>query len=80
MTAAACEHLLDGLVKTIRAVRDHQSGSAGNHSVIFIEEMRLQEGRGEKHFSGRSKSEPFITIISEMIWKPTALPDAPGVS
>lgn len=45
MTASACEHLLDGLVKTIRAVWDHQSGSAGNHSVIFIEEMLLQEGR-----------------------------------
>lgn len=49
-TAAACEHLLDGLVKTIRAVRDHQGGSAGNHSVIFIEEMRLQEGRWKNTF------------------------------
>lgn len=37
----ACEDLLDGLVKTIRAVRNHQSGSAGNHSVILIKEMLL---------------------------------------
>lgn len=52
MTASACERLLDGLVKTIRAVRDHQSGSAGNHSVIFIEEMLLREGRGKNTFQG----------------------------
>lgn len=38
----ACEDLLDGLVKTIGAVWNHQSGSTGNHSVIFIKEMLLQ--------------------------------------
>lgn len=52
MTASACECLLDGLVQTIRAVWDHQSGSAGNHSVIFIKEMLLQEGRWKNTFQG----------------------------
>lgn len=44
------EHLLDSLVQTIRAVRHHERGSAGNHSVIVVIEvllLRLQRGKNE---------------------------------
>lgn len=53
---SACEDLLDGLVQTIRAVWNHQSGSAGNHSVIFIKEMLLQVKREKNPFQNHLSS------------------------
>lgn len=47
MSCVCNDDLLDSLIQTIGAVRHHEGGSAGNHSVIIIKEVLLHGGKLE---------------------------------
>lgn len=72
-----CEDLLDGLVQTIRAVRHHQGGSAGNHSVVVVVEVLLRRLQ-EVEMKSINNCE-LRAVMTDLVLL-TALADIPGVS